>query len=289
MDAQRSPWTDRAYRLLLRVLPFQFRSDFGQEMEQTFRDQAASAARREGKAGLLRLWLETIAGIFRVAPSEHWQMLRQDTRYALRMMRNNLGYTAAAVITLALGVGANTAIFSVIHGTLLRPLPYTEGDQLVILGQAWPKMGNNGGFYSVAEVGDYREQNHTLEGLVEYHNMQFTLLGHGEAQRVQTGVVSANFFDLFGVRPILGRTFLPADEQPGAAPVLVLSYEFWQRNQRGDPGIVGRTFEMNDKVHTVIGVLPPVPQYPDENDVYMPTTACPFRSDQKFIANRAAA
>jgi predicted permease len=286
MDRDDQSWASRGYRLLLRALPFDFRSDFGREMEQTFHDQAAHVAKYDGKTGLLRLWVETIVGIFRVAPAEHWQMLRQDIRFALRMMRKNVGFTAVAVITLALGVGANTAIFSVVHGTLLRPLPYASGDELVIVRQLDPRAGSAEHLYSVAEVNDYRQQNQTLSGLVEYHNMRFTLFGHGEAERVQTGVVSANFFDLFGVKPILGRAFLPADEQPGAPPVLVLSYEYWQRSQGGDPNIVGKTFEMNDKVHTVVGVLPPVPQYPDENDVYMTTSACPFRSDPKFIANR---
>jgi predicted permease len=276
----------RFYQGLLRVLPSDFRSDFGRDMEQIFDDQAADAERREGRIGVLKLWLDTIAGVFRIAPGEHWQMLRQDTRYALRMMRKNLGYTAVALLTLALGVGVNTAIFSVIHSILLRPLPYAQSDQLVILRQQALKAGIPDLTYSVAEVNDYRRQKHTLSGVVEYHHMQFTLFGHDEAERVQTGVVSANFFGLLGVRPIIGRTLLPADEQPGAPPVLVLSYEYWRRSRHGDPDIVGKTFEMNDKVHTVVGVLPPVPQYPDENDVYMATSACPFRSDPKFIANR---
>ena len=283
---QNQPWTSHVYRLLLRVLPFDFRSDFGRDMERTFQEQAASVAKHEGRAGLVRLWAGTIVGIFRVAPSEHWQMLKQDTGYALRMMRKNLGYTAVAAITLALGVGVNTAIFSVIDGTLLRPLPYLQGDRLVVVRQEAPKLGSGEHFYSAAEVNDYRQQNHTLDGLVEYHNMPFTLFSRGDAVRVQTGVVSANFFDVFGVRPLLGRNFGAADEEPGAPPVLILSYEFWKSYERGDPNVVGKTFEMNDRVHTVIGVLPPVPQYPDENDVYMPTTSCPTRSSPQFIANR---
>src|SRR5579859_4036821 len=188
MDGNQSR-THRGYRLLLRVLPFDFRSDFGRDMERTFHDQAAGVAKREGNAGLLRLWAETIVGIFRVAPGEHWQMLKQDTRYALRMMRKNLGYTVVAVVTLALGVGVNTAIFSVIHSTLLNPLPYVQGDRLVVVRQEAPKLGAGEHFYSVAEVTDYRLQSRTLEGLVEYHNMAFTLFNHGDAARVQTGVV----------------------------------------------------------------------------------------------------
>jgi predicted permease len=105
---------------------------------------------------------------------------------------------------------------------------------------------------------------------------------------VETGVVSWNFFDVFGVKPLFGRTFRPEDEQPGAPAVLLLSYEYWIKSFGGDPHVVDKTFTLNDKVHRVIGVLPPVPQYPNENDVYMPTTACPFRSRPATIANRQA-
>src|SRR5271169_6650884 len=285
MSRENTSMADRAFRALLRILPFDFRVDFDTEMEQVFREQRKDAE-GEGRIGLLRLWWETIGGIFSTAPREHWAMLKQDTLYASRMMRRNLGYTLVAVATLALGIGANTAIFSIINAILLRPLPYREGEQLVVIRQQAPKANVNDMRFSVQEVNDYRQQNQTLSGLVEYHSMLFTLLGKGDAQRVITGVVSWNFFDLFGVKPILGRSFTPSDEEPGAPPVLLLSYEYWQRGQRGDPDVVGKTFEMNDKVHTVIGVLPPVPQYPDENDVYMPTVACPFRSRAQFIANR---
>ena len=140
--------------------------------------------------------------------------------------------------------------------------------------------------FSVKEIEDYRAQNRTLAGLVEYHAMSFTLFGHGDPERVRTGVVSSNYFDLFGVQPLLGRTFLADDEKLGAPPVLLLSYEYWKNNFGSDAGIVGKTFEMNDKVHTVVGVLPPVPQYPNENDVYMPTSACPFRSAPMHLEDR---
>ena len=112
------------------------------------------------------------------------------------------------------------------------------------------------------ELIDYRRQNRSLDGLVEYHNMQFILLGRSEPERVETGVVSWNFFDLFGVKPLAGRMFEPDDEKPGAPPVLLLSFEYWERSFGGDPTVVGKTFRMNDKPHTVIGVLPPFPQYP---------------------------
>src|SRR5581483_1745397 len=210
----------------------------------------------------------------------------QDARYGVRILRRNPGYAMVAMLTLAAGIGANTAIFSVIYGVLLRPLPYQDGDRLVVLRQQAPLAGVDNLGFSVKEIGDYREQNQTLEGVVEHHSMTFTLFGGAEPELIQTGVVSANFFDVMGVKPLLGRTFVPSDEAHGAEAVLVLSYDYWERSHHGDPNIVGKVFRMNDRPHTVIGVLPPVPQYPNENDVYMPTSACPARSSEQARSNR---
>jgi putative ABC transport system permease protein len=276
----------RFYRALLRLLPFDFRSDFGPEMESVFQEQHQEAGRRNGTTGVLRLWWETIVGIFRTAPAEHLAMFRQDAGFALRMMRKSPGFTLAAIVTLGLGIGANSAIFSVVHAVLLKPLPYEHGDRLLTLEQQAPRAGFLNQPFSVAEINDYRSQSHALDGLVEYHNMNFILLGRSEPERVETGVVSWNYFDVFGVKPLFGRAFRPEDEQPGAPAVLMLSYEYWIRSFGGDPTVVNKTFSMNDKPHTVVGILPPVPQYPDENDVYMPATACPFRSRPAFIADR---
>jgi len=275
----------RFYRALLRVLPFDFRGDFGPEMETVFHEQHQEAGRRGGVAGVLRLWWETIVGIFKTAPGEHVAMFAQDASFALRMMRKNPGFTLAAVLTLGLGIGANSAIFSVVNSVLLKPLPYDHGDRLVVLQHRMATMNQR---FSAADTNDYRGQSRSLDGLVEYHNMNFILLGRSEPERVETGVVSWNYFDIFGVKPLFGRTFRPEDEQHGAPAVLMLSYEYWIKSFGGDPTVVNKAFTMNDKVHTVIGVLPPVPQYPDENDVYMPTTACPFRSRPANIANRQA-
>ena len=156
----------------------------------------------------------------------------------------------------------------------------------MVLRQSASKLGIDDLGFSPQEVNDYRTQSHSLAGVVEYHGMSFTLLGGSEAHSVRTGVVSHDFFDFFGVKPVLGRTFLPEEERPGAAAVLLLSYEFWKTTEHGDPNILGKVYQMNDRPHTVIGVLPPIPQYPDENDVYMTTTSCPFRSNPKNIANR---
>jgi putative ABC transport system permease protein len=286
MGKQTLPFSQRLFRALVRLLPFDFRINYEGQMEGVFREQQREVEEQGGILAALRLWKETIIGIFTTAPREHWQILTSDCGYALRMMRKNLGFTLVAILTLALGIGANTAIFSVVHSVLLRALPYPQGQQLIFIRQQEKKIGVEDLSFSVKEIEDYRAQNRTLSGLVEYHAMSFTLFGHGDPERVRTGVVSANYFELFGIQPMLGRTFLPDDDKLGAPPVLLLSYEYWKNNFGSDPGIVGKTFEMNDKVHTVVGVLPSVPQYPNENDVYMATSACPFRSSKMHLEDR---
>jgi putative ABC transport system permease protein len=276
----------RALQLLMRLLPAEFRGDYGPEMEQVFAEQREEARRSGDKMGILRLWWETAKGIFTTAPSEHWSMLKQDTGFAMRMMRKNLGFTIAAIIVLGLGIGANTAIFSVVNAVLLKPLPFEHGERLLMLSQRTVPGGDGVGRSSVPELTDYRAQSHSMDGIVEYHNMQFILLGRAEPERVETGVVSWNFFDVFGVKPLVGRMFEPPDEKPGAPAVLLLSYEYWLRSFGGDPTVVGKSFRMNDKPHLVIGILPPFPQYPHQNDVYMTSSACPFRSSPDMIADR---
>jgi putative ABC transport system permease protein len=212
----------------------------------------------------------------------------QDVRYGLRVLLKNRGFALAAVLTLALGIGANAAIFSLVYGVLLRPLPYHNGGRLVVLHQHAARAGQNEVPFSVKEIFDYRDHNHTLAAVVEHHSMNFLLLGKDSAERVNTAVVSANFFDVLGVKPLLGRTFVASDDTPNATAVLILSYEYWKNRYGGDTRIVGTVFQMNNRPHTVIGVLPPIPQYPVENDVYMPTSQCPFRASQRAIANRRA-
>jgi len=212
----------------------------------------------------------------------------QDLRYAVRSLRANPGFTLVVVLTLGLGIGANTAIFSVVNAVLLRPLPYASGEQLVALRQEAPAAGIESMGLSPLEIVDYRAASDSLDGVVEYHSMNFTLLGGIEPQRVTTGVVSWNFFDVLGVQPVLGRDFQTTDEGPQAEAVLLLTHDFWQKQLGGDPGVIGRRFEMNDRVHTVVGVLPSLPPYPDANDVYMPASACPFRSRASVAENREA-
>jgi putative ABC transport system permease protein len=221
-------------------------------------------------------WLETLAA---------------DLRYGARALFKHPGYALLAVLTLGLGIGANTAIFSVINGVLLKPLPYEHGDRLVVLQQSRPLSGQPQVGVAIAEYFDYRERGKDVfDGLVEYHQMNFDLINRGEPDRVNTGVVSHNFFDLLGIKPIIGRTFAASDDVRDAEAVLILSHTYWRQKFGGDPNIIGQVFEMNDRPHRVIGVLPNVPHYPQENDVYMPVLACPFRAngERQMAQNRRA-
>lgn len=200
----------------------------------------------------------------------------EQSRFAIRSLRKAPAFTLAAVVTIGLGIAASTAIFSMVDGVLLRRLPGGAGDRLVHLTQPSAHSENEG--FSVLEVRALGQQAQTLAGVAEYHSMSFQLYGHGEPLRVQTGVVSDRFFDLLGVQPLLGRTFRPGEEAVGAPPVVVLTYKFWMDQFHGDTSIIGAHFTMNDKIHTVVGVLPPMPSYPGNNEMFMPAGACPFRS-----------
>jgi len=236
-------------------------------------------------ADALRTTLRDFGGATRVAEDVRdvrgitfWDACVQDMRFGIRTLRRSPGFTIAAILILALGIGANTAIFSVISGVLLKPLPFHDGHELVLLQQSAPGSRVTSAGVAIPELWDYRTRLQSVRDLVEYHGMSFTLLNQGEPDAVSAGVVSANFFDMLGIRPIYGRTFAGGDDDLEAPAVLVLSYEYWQQKFGADPKVVGRVLQMNNKPHTVIGVLPAFPQYPAHNDVYMPTSACPFRA-----------
>ncbi len=208
-----------------------------------------------------------------------WDELRQDARYGVRMLKRSPGYALAAILTLGLGIGANAAVFSVVNDILLAPLPYGAGDRLVRLRQEAPLIGQPNASVSISEFADYRQGLTTVEDVVEYHAMSFVLLDHGTPDRINTGVVSPQYFDLFQVRPLIGRTFVDADDARGAEAVLMLSHRYWLEKFGGSDRVVGRIVQLNNRPHRIIGVLPSIPQYPTDNDVYMPTSACPFRAE----------
>jgi predicted permease len=190
----------------------------------------------------------------------------QDLRYAGRMQLKNPGFTLVAVIALALGIGANTAIFSVVNSVLLRPLPYKDPERLVMVWEDASKAGYPRDTPAAANFVDWRDQNTVFEGMAAIADESFNLIGTGDPERLEGRLVSANLFPLLGVDPQIGRTFTSAEDQPGSNRVVVLSYGLWQRRFGGDNSIVGKPLNLNGETYTVVGVMPARFEFPTSDD-----------------------
>jgi putative ABC transport system permease protein len=214
-------------------------------------EEATAAARREfGNVGLVKetareawgwRWLEDVVG---------------DVRFGARMLRKNPGFTAVAVLTLALGIGANSAIFSVINSVLLRPLPYGDPARLVMVWEKNSQSPNPHNTVSPPDFLDWRSQEGVFAGMAAIYDERDNLTGNGDPQEVILQGVSQNFFSVLGVRPILGSDFTPENDQPGHDNVVILSYGLWKERFGGDPGIVGKTVTVNGHPQTIVGVAP---------------------------------
>jgi putative ABC transport system permease protein len=192
--------------------------------------------------------------------------LLHDLRYAARLQRKNPAFTIIAIIALALGIGANTAIFSVVNTVLLRPLPYKDPDRLVMVWEDASRHGYPRDTPAAANFVDWRDQSQNFEGMAAIADESFNLTGSGDPERLEGRRVSANMFPLLGVEPQLGRVFTAAEDQPGAQRVVILSYPLWQRRFGGDPAIVGQSLTLNGESHVVIGVMPARFQFPSSDD-----------------------
>ena len=196
--------------------------------------------------------------------------LLQDIRYAFRMLAKKPGFTIAAVLAVAIGIGANTAIFSVVNAVLLRSLPYKDPDRLTIVLSHKRDSLRGSGSAAFLDVVDWEKQNQSFEEMAVFRSMGYTLTGVGEPERITGGRVSADFFPLLGAEAIEGRTFRPEEDQRGAERVVVLGHGLWQRRFGGDPSIIGQSLTLNAEGHTVIGVLPPDFKFPlDVSDAEM--------------------
>jgi putative ABC transport system permease protein len=207
--------------------------------------------------------------------------LLQDIRYGLRMSVKNPGFTMIAVLTLALGVGANTAVFSVVNSVLLRPLPLPDSQRLMVLfntddpsGQSWA--------VSYPDFLDWQRENRTFEVLSTFVPQSVNLSGREEPVRVRGGFVSANFFNLAGVQPSLGRSFRTGEDVPGASRVAVINYRMWQSLLGGDPQILGKTLTLNGEIFSIVGVMPKDFRFPVDNcEVWIPAIYNPYFSNDR--------
>jgi putative ABC transport system permease protein len=264
-------WAAKA-RLRLRSLFW--RERLGRELGDELRFHLEQAVREKVAAGMSReeardAALRDFGGVEQVREEcvdvrrlNWFYDLVQDVRYGLRMLGKSPGFTTVAVLTLALGIGANTAIFSVVDAVLLKPLPYPQPSKLVSVTMAEPAEGipTNGTSYD-----DFREwqgQNHVFAGIAGFQSHNLTLTGRGEPLTVETAVITPGLFSLLGVNPIVGRTFLPEDGREGAPAVVVLNEALWRDRFGGDPSVVGTSISLDHKSYTVIGVMPASFRYP---------------------------
>jgi len=246
----------RIYRALLRAYPAEFRCEYGPEMRRAFLDCCREKTRRAGWRGVVALWLRTLVDLAVTVPGEHMDILLRDLRFALRVMRQRPLFTIAAVVALALGIGANSAIFSVVNTVVLRPLPYAHPERLVwISGNNIPsgiKDENSSG----PDFLDWRKQSRSFEGMACLASWQPVLTGAGEPERIPGGMVSFDFFRVLGINPAFGRTFTPEEDRKPEPESVILSYGFWQRRFGGDRDLLGRTLTLNGRLWTVIGIMP---------------------------------
>jgi putative ABC transport system permease protein len=191
----------------------------------------------------------------------------QDIRYGIRMLLKAPSLSIVATIALALGIGANTAIFSVVNAVLLRPLPFANSDQLMTVWETDPTRGQVRGSASYPNFADWREQNHVFEHMATYYNNDFILTGRGESTRLQGAVVNADLFPLLGVAPAIGRGFLPDEDKPGeGGRVVLLSQALFQKRFNSDPNVLNQSIVLNGKNHTIVGVMPQAFQFPIQNE-----------------------
>jgi len=196
-------------------------------------------------------------------------MLIPDLRYAIRSLSRSPGFAIAVVLTLGLGIGANTAIFSVVRGVLLKPLPHRDGDRLVYLRQSVSGPGGENVLFSVPEITDFRTSAKTLRGIAEYSGMIYTLQGESDAVRINVGLVTGNFFQIMGLSPVLGRLLNEGDDGTKVPPVMVLTHEYWLKRFHGDSTIIGKQVRVDNRAVTVVGVVQPAPYFPNRMDALL--------------------
>ncbi|HYK19989.1 MAG TPA: ABC transporter permease, partial [Pyrinomonadaceae bacterium] len=178
----------------------------------------------------------------------------QDLVYGLRWLRKNPGFAVLAVLMLSVGIGVNTAMFSVINAVLLEPLPYPEADRIVWMNESGPEVANR--HVSYPNFLDWRERNHVFEAMSTFRGFSANLTGSGAAENLEARIVSADYFRVMGATPMLGRDFTAEDDKPGAPAVTIISYRFWQQHFGGDQNIVGKELMLDGQAHTIIGVMP---------------------------------
>ena len=241
----------RFYRALLHMYPVSFRREYGDELAALFELRL-----RQTGAGVSRFFL-CIAAIFEVAANAaavHWDILHHDLRYTFRTLARSPGFALTAILVTALGIGANTAAFSVADFVLLRPLPFADPGRLVKL---WERPAGGGRFeLSPPNYNDYKAQLHSFSAIGAFHGISVSLVGQGEPQRLSGTALTGEVLPMLGVKPVIGRAFTDADDRSGYDGNVILSYGLWQRNFGGDAAVLGTKIVLDGEPREIIGVMP---------------------------------
>jgi predicted permease len=209
-----------------------------------------------------------------------------DLKFALRQLRKSPGFTLVVVITLALGIGANAAIFTLVRGVLIKPLVNRDEDRLIYIRQSAPGMGTENSTWSMPEIRDLKERVKAFSEFGDFSTIAFTMIGVGEPREVNGGVVNGSYFSVMGLRPVLGRLIEPQDDGPKAASVLVLTYRFWSNSLNRDPSVIGKTVHLGERLATIIGVLEPCVPYPQETEIIANVASSPHHLGATMVTER---
>src|SRR5438445_1759339 len=212
-----------------------------------------------------------------------------DLKIAFRSLARTKGLAFTVVLTLALGIGANAAIFTLVRGVLLRPLVNRDEDRLIYIRQSAKGMGSENTTFSVPEIQDLRASVKTLTAFGDFSTIGFTMIGLGEPREVQAGVVGGSYFEVMGLHPVLGRLIGPQDDGPNAAGAVVLTYRFWSTTFKKDPSVLGKTVRLGsfgDRSATVIGVLEPCVPYPQDTEIISNVVTSPHHLSATMVTGR---
>src|SRR3954469_22537193 len=212
--------------------------------------------------------------------------LLTDLRFALRSLLRVKGLAITVIVTLALGIGANAAIFSVVRGVLLRPLVNRDQDRLIYVRQSAKGIGAENANFSVPELRDLQARVKTVSAFGDFSTIEFTMLGLGEPRTVRAGVVGGSYFDVMGLKPVIGRLLGPGDDGSKADGAAVLTYRFWTTAFKSDPSVVGKTIRLSDRPATVVGVLEPSVPYPQETEIIANVVTSPHHLDATMVEGR---
>src|SRR6266567_5409921 len=209
-----------------------------------------------------------------------------DLKFAVRSLGRTKGLSLTVVLTLALGIGANAAIFSVVRGVLLRPLVNRDEDRLLYIRQSAPGIGVENTTFSVPEIQDLRAGLKTISAIGDFSTITFTMVGLGEPHQLRAGVVGGSYFDVMGLRPVLGRLLNAGDDGPNAAGAAVLTHRFWTTGLHSDPSVIGKTVRLGTRSATIVGVLEPSVPYPAETELIANVVTSPHHLSATMITGR---